>query len=227
MKISSLVLRVFLAVLLKVISGYDEIIKTNDPEEFRVDSSDGHQYVGSRITRNNRRNGIFTEPEVNDLKESDQKIPDGSDHKIIGKKIEIEKRQITIASQNHDEKDQNIRNCNDKTNDNRHCGGSYVLEPPLDHFEEDKFKLDRNANNESDIGSYLRTKIRKRAVRLSVNNGLWVLSNMLKNKNKMAMMRKPKVVKMKLRRSMLHHLFRRNIWRNNVPLRFWLIKLGR
>lgn len=226
MKISSLVLPVFLAVLLKVISGYDEIIKSNDPE-FRVDSSDGHQYVGSRITRNNRRNGIFTEPKVNDLKESDQKIPDGSDHKIIGKKIEIEKRQITIASQNHDEKDQNIRNCNDKTNDNRHCGGSYVLEPPLDHFEEDKFKLDRNANNESDIGSYLRTKIRKRAVRLSVNNGLWVLSNMLKNKNKMAMMRKPKVVKMKLRRSMLHHLFRRNIWRNNVPLRFWLIKLGR
>lgn len=225
MKISSLVLPVFLAVLLKVISGYDEIIKTYDPKEFRVDSSDGHQCVGSRVTRNNRRNGIFTE--VNDLKESDQKIPDGSDHKIIGKKIEIEKRQITIASQNHDEKDPNIRNCNDKTNDNRHCGGSYVMEPPLDHFEEDKFKLDRNANNGSDIGSYLRTKIRKRALRLSVNNGLWVLSNMLKNKNKMAMMRKPKVVKMKLRSSMLHHLFRRNIWRNNVPLRFWLIKVGR
>lgn len=222
MNISSLVLSVFLAVLLKVISGYDEIIKTNDTEEFRVDSSDGHQYVGSRVTRNNRRNGIFTEPEVNDVKESYQKIPDGSDHKIIGKKIEIVKRQITIASQNHDEKDQNIRNCN-----NRHCGGSYVMEPHLDHFEEDKFKLDRNANNGSDIGSYLRTKIRKRALRLSVNNGLWVLSNMLKNKNKMATMRKPKVVKMKLRSSMLHHLFRRNIWRNNVPLRFWLIKVGR
>lgn len=40
--------------------------------------------------RNNRWNGIFIE--VNDLKEFDQKILDGNDYKIIGKKIEIEKR---------------------------------------------------------------------------------------------------------------------------------------
>lgn len=40
--------------------------------------------------RNNRWNGIFIE--VNDLKELDQKILDGSDYKIIWKKIEIEKR---------------------------------------------------------------------------------------------------------------------------------------
>lgn len=36
------VLFVFLVVLLKVISGYDEIIKINDFEEFWVGSSDGY-----------------------------------------------------------------------------------------------------------------------------------------------------------------------------------------
>lgn len=154
------------------------------------------------------------------VKESDQEIPDGSDHNIFGKEIDIVLRQTTIATQNHDEKVPSIRNCNEKSNNNLYCSGSYAMEPPLDHSEEEKFKLDRNANDKSDIGSYLRTKFRKRGVKLSVNNDLWVLSNMMaktqKNKNKIARIGKPEVVKMKLRRSMLHHFLSRNIRRYNL-----------
>lgn len=62
------------------------------------------------------------------VKESDQEIPDGSDHNIFGKEIDIVLRQTTIATQNHDEKDPSIRNCNEKSNNNLYCSGSYAME---------------------------------------------------------------------------------------------------
>lgn len=46
--------------------GNDEIINTNDLEEFRVDSNDGHQYVESPVTRNYGWEKLFAE--VNDVK---------------------------------------------------------------------------------------------------------------------------------------------------------------
>lgn len=208
MNISSLFLSVSLALLMKVINGYDEIIKTN--EEFQVDTSDRHQYVESPDTRNSGWNTYFIS--VSDENGYDKETSDGGDH---GKKNEILVRQTTNDAQNQDDVKSfpKMRNCNDKKTS-----------------QENKFD-GNTANDKSDFGSYSRSKLWKRAVKLSVNNGLWVLSNMMaetaKNKNKIAAMRKPKVVKMKLKSSMLHRLLSRNIRHNNVLLRFWLLKVGR
>lgn len=221
MNISSLFLSVSLALLMKVINGYDEIIKTN--EEFQVDTSDRHQYVESPDTRNSGWNTYFIS--VSDENGYDKETPDGGDH---GKKNEILVRQTTNDAQNQDDVKSfpKMRNCNGIGSKNRHGGRASAKKTSQEN------KFDGNtANNKSDFGSYSRSKLWKRAVKLSVNNGLWVLSNMMaetaKNKNKMAAMRKPKVVKMKLKSSMLHRLLSRNIRHNNVLLRFWLLKVGR
>lgn len=220
MNITSLFLSVSLALLMKVINGYDEIINTN--EEF---TSDRYRYVESPDTWNNGWNTYFID--VSDEKGYDKETSDGGDH---GKKIEIVVRQTTNDAQNQDDVKAfpKMRNCNGIGSKNRHGGRASAKKTS----QENKFKLDGNtANDKPDFGSYSRSKLWKRAVKLSVNNGLWVLSNMMgetaKNKNKMAAMRKPKVVKMKLKSSMLHRLLSRNIRHNNVLLRFWLFKVGR